>query len=114
MNKTGLSIICQSDDVVPADKKIYALRDVTGTVDSMPLITASIMSKKLVVENDGLVLDVKVGNGAFMTNLDDAIDLANRMIDVAKNYNRKIGVILSNMECPLGKAIGNAIEVKEA
>ncbi|EOA07154.1 Thymidine phosphorylase [Mycoplasma yeatsii 13926] len=114
INKTGLSIICQSDDVVPADKKIYALRDVTGTIDSMPLITASIMSKKLVVENDGLVLDVKVGNGAFMTNLDDAIDLSNRMIDVAKNYNRKIGVILSNMECPLGKAIGNAIEVKEA
>ncbi|SYV95327.1 Pyrimidine-nucleoside phosphorylase, partial [Mycoplasma putrefaciens] len=80
----------------------------------MPLITASIMSKKLVVESDGLVLDVKVGNGAFMTNLEDALDLSNRMIDVAKNHNRKIGVVLSNMNCPLGKAIGNALEVREA
>ncbi|AGJ90964.1 thymidine phosphorylase [Mycoplasma putrefaciens] len=114
INQSGLSIICQSDDVVPADKKIYALRDVSGTIDSMPLITASIMSKKLVVESDGLVLDVKVGNGAFMTNLEDALDLSNRMIDVAKNHNRKIGVVLSNMNCPLGKAIGNALEVKEA
>ncbi|MBY7704456.1 hypothetical protein JIY74_29965 [Vibrio harveyi] len=109
-----MSIISQSKNVVPADKKIYALRDVTGTVDSMPLITASIMSKKLIIENDGLVLDVKVGNGAFMKTVDDALDLSKRMIEVGKQYNRKIAVMITDMNKPLGKAIGNAIEVKEA
>lgn len=114
VNKVGMSIISQSKNVVPADKKIYALRDVTGTVDSMPLITASIMSKKLIIENDGLVLDVKVGNGAFMKTVDDALDLSKRMIEVGKQYNRKIAVMITDMNKPLGKAIGNAIEVKEA
>ncbi|WP_434329440.1 thymidine phosphorylase [Mycoplasma capricolum subsp. capricolum] len=114
INKANMSLIAQSDNIVPADKKIYALRDVTGTIDSMPLIVASIMSKKLIVENDGLILDVKTGNGAFMTTIEDAKDLANRMIEVGKQYNRKVAVVLTNMNKPLGKAIGNAIEVKEA
>ncbi|WP_434325088.1 thymidine phosphorylase [Mycoplasma capricolum] len=114
INKANMSLIAQSDNIVPADKKIYALRDVTGTIDSMPLIVASIMSKKLIVENDGLILDVKTGNGAFMTTIEDAKDLANRMIEVGKQYNRKVAVVLTNMNKPLGRAIGNAIEVKEA
>ncbi|QVK01824.1 thymidine phosphorylase [Mycoplasma mycoides subsp. capri] len=114
INKTNMSIIAQSDNIVPADKKIYALRDVTGTIDSMPLIVASIMSKKMIVENDGLILDVKTGNGAFMTTIEDAKDLANRMIEVGKQYNRKVAVVLTNMEKPLGRAMGNALEVKEA
>ncbi|AJK51787.1 thymidine phosphorylase [Mycoplasma capricolum] len=114
INKANMSLIAQSDNIVPADKKIYALRDVTGTIDSMPLIVASIMSKKLIVENDGLILDVKTGNGAFMTTIEDAKNLANRMIEVGKQYNRKVAVVLTNMNKPLGRAIGNAIEVKEA
>ncbi|AGJ91014.1 thymidine phosphorylase [Mycoplasma putrefaciens] len=114
INNVGMSIISQSKNVVPADKKIYALRDVSGTIDSMPLITASIMSKKLIIENNGLVLDVKVGNGAFMKDVQSALDLANRMIQVGKQYNRKIAVMITDMNKPLGKAIGNAIEVKEA
>ncbi|WP_434343674.1 thymidine phosphorylase [Mycoplasma sp. 06067-C1-B144P-99-0482-3] len=114
INKANMSLIAQSDNIVPADKKIYALRDVTGTIDSMPLIVASIMSKKLIVENDGLILDVKTGNGAFMATIEDAKDLANRMIEVGKQYNRKVAVVLTNMNKPLGRAIGNAIEVKEA
>ncbi|ADR24604.1 putative phage head-tail adaptor [Mycoplasma leachii PG50] len=114
INKANMSLIAQSDNIVPADKKIYALRDVTGTIDSMPLIVASIMSKKLIVENDGLILDVKTGNGAFMATIEDAKDLANRMIEVGKQYNRKVAVVLTNMDKPLGRAIGNAIEVKEA
>ncbi|SRX66753.1 thymidine phosphorylase [Mycoplasma mycoides] len=100
INKTNMSIIAQSDNIVPADKKIYALRDVTGT--------------KMIVENDGLILDVKTGNGAFMTTIEDAKDLANRMIEVGKQYNRKVAVVLTNMEKPLGRAMGNALEVKEA
>ncbi|ATZ18410.1 thymidine phosphorylase [Williamsoniiplasma somnilux] len=114
VNEVGMSLIAQSNDVVPADKKIYALRDVTGTVDSMPLIAASIMSKKLIIENDGLILDVKTGDGAFMKTVEQAEDLANRMIGIGREHGRKIAVLITDMNKPLGKAIGNAIEVKEA
>ncbi|AVN64864.1 thymidine phosphorylase [Mesoplasma florum] len=114
INEVGMSITGQSDDIVPADKKMYALRDVTGTVDSIPLIAASIMSKKLVIDSDSLILDVKVGAGAFMKNVDIAEKLANEMITIGHGYNRKVSILLTDMQKPLGKAIGNAIEVKEA
>ncbi|KAJ3616219.1 hypothetical protein Zmor_011993 [Zophobas morio] len=106
--------MAQSSDVVPADKKLYSLRDVTGTVDSIPLISASIMSKKLVVPADSIILDVKMGSGAFMKDLDSAIELSNVMIEIGKRHNRNIGAMITNMDRPLGRAIGNAIEVKEA
>ncbi|QGS52124.1 thymidine phosphorylase [Spiroplasma tabanidicola] len=114
LNKVGLSIMGQSDDVVPADKKIYLLRDVTGSVDSIPLIASSIMSKKLVIPADSIELDVKVGSGAFMKNIEDAQELAKVMIKIGKAHNRKVSVMITNMDKPLGKAIGNALEVKEA
>ncbi|WP_027063560.1 thymidine phosphorylase [Mesoplasma seiffertii] len=114
INKVGMSLMSQSQGLVPADKKIYALRDVTGTVDSIPLIAASIMSKKLVIENDSLILDVKMGNGAFMKTLAEAEKLAQAMIGIAKQYNRQIAIMITDMNKPLGKAIGNALEVKEA
>jgi pyrimidine-nucleoside phosphorylase len=114
LNKVGISIMAQSSDVVPADKKLYSLRDVTGTVDSIPLISASIMSKKIVVPADSIILDVKMGSGAFMKDLDSAIELSNVMIEIGKRHNRNIGAMITNMDRPLGRAIGNAIEVKEA
>ncbi|QHX36007.1 thymidine phosphorylase [Spiroplasma sp. TIUS-1] len=114
INKTNMSIIQQTSNIVLADKKIYALRDVTGTVDSIGLITASIMSKKLVLNNDGLVIDCKVGKGAFMKDLKEAKELSNYMIKIGKMAGRDIAIMLTNMNTPLGKAIGNAIEVKEA
>ncbi|QEH62078.1 pyrimidine-nucleoside phosphorylase [Spiroplasma chinense] len=114
LNTVGLSIMSQSSNVVPADKKLYALRDVTGTVDSIPLIASSIMSKKLVVPADSIVLDVKVGSGAFMKDMDSASLLSKTMISIGKAHNRNVSVMLTNMDKPLGKAIGNAIEVKEA
>lgn len=114
LKTTGIAIMSQSDDVVPADKKLYALRDVTGTVDSIPLIASSIMSKKLVVPADSIILDVKVGSGAFMKTQEEAVKLANAMIQIGKAHNRNIGAMLTNMDRPLGRAIGNAIEVKEA
>ncbi|PPE06553.1 thymidine phosphorylase [Mesoplasma corruscae] len=114
IKKSHIGLVGQSDDIVPADKKMYALRDVTGTVDSIPLIAASIMSKKLTIEADSLVLDVKVGTGAFMKNIAEAEKLAKTMISIGEGYGRKVSVILSNMDKPLGKAIGNALEVKEA
>jgi pyrimidine-nucleoside phosphorylase len=100
LNQVGISII--------------ALRDVTGTVDSIPLISASIMSKKLVVPADSIILDVKMGSGAFMKDLDSAIELSNTMIEIGKHHHRNIGAMITNMDRPLGRAIGNAIEVKEA
>ncbi len=114
VNKTGVVIVGQTGNLVPADKKIYALRDVTATVDSIPLIAASIMSKKLAVANKGLVLDVKVGSGAFMKNLDDARELARLMVKIGKQAGRKVTAVLSNMDEPLGEMIGNSVEVIEA
>ena len=114
VNKIGVVIVGQTGNLVPADKKIYALRDVTATVDSIPLIAASIMSKKLAVANKGLVLDVKVGSGAFMKNLDDARELARLMVKIGTQAGRKVTAVLSNMDEPLGEMIGNAVEVIEA
>lgn len=114
VNKVGMSIIGTSKDVAIADKKTYALRDVTGTVDSIPLIAASIMAKKLIIHSDSLILDIKVGSGAFMKNEEEATTLANLMIEIGKAHNRKVSVMLTDMNKPLGRTIGNAIEVKEA
>lgn len=114
IRETGFSIMCQTPDIVPADKKIYALRDVTGTVDSIPLIASSVMSKKLATGADGIVLDVKVGSGAFMKNAQDAMFLANTMKTLAEKAGRRCSVLLTDMANPLGKAVGNAIEVIEA
>lgn len=114
INKVGMSVISQSENMVPGDKKIYALRDVTATVGSLPLIAASVMSKKLIMDADGLVLDVKVGDGAFMKDLDQAEALAKIMIKIGHHHQRKMAVMLSNMNKPLGKTIGNALEVREA
>jgi pyrimidine-nucleoside phosphorylase len=114
VNQTGVVIVGQTGNLVPADKKIYALRDVTATVDSIPLIAASIMSKKLAVANKVLVLDVKVGSGAFMKSLEDARTLARLMVKIGTQAGRKVAAVLSNMDEPLGEMIGNAVEVKEA
>lgn len=114
INTTGVVIVGQTGNLVPADKKIYALRDVTATVDSIPLIAASIMSKKLAVANKGLVLDVKVGSGAFMKNIEDARELAALMVKIGKQAGRKVTAVISNMDEPLGEMIGNSVEVIEA
>ncbi|ANQ48401.1 thymidine phosphorylase [Flammeovirga sp. MY04] len=111
---SGIGIMGQTDDIVPLDKKLYALRDVTGTVDSYPLIASSIMSKKLAVRSDGIILDVKVGDGAFMKTLENAQKLANIMRDIGTMFERKVHIVLSGMEQPLGNAIGNGLEVYEA
>jgi pyrimidine-nucleoside phosphorylase len=114
VNKTGFAIVSQSGKLVPADKKIYALRDATATVDSIPLIASSIMSKKLATGADCIVLDVKCGNGAFMKNKKDAETLARLMIKSAEFAGRKCRAVITDMNCPLGKNIGNALEVIEA
>jgi len=114
VNDINISIIGQSKDLVPAEKKLYALRDVTGTVESIPLIAASIMSKKLAVGTDIISLDVKLGNGAFMNNIDDARKLASLMINIAKKSGRSAFATITNMDEPLGEAIGNSLEVIEA
>lgn len=114
INRIGLAIVGQSGNLTPADKKIYALRDVTATVDSMPLIASSIMSKKLAGGNKNIVLDVKFGSGAFMKNPEDTKGLAEAMRDIGKRAGRNMTAVISNMDRPLGRAVGNAIEVQEA
>lgn len=114
VNKTGTGIMGYSDRIVPLDKKLYSLRDVTATVPSIPLIASSIMSKKLAVHADAIILDVKVGSGAFMRTFDDAKNLAVTMYNLGKLFDRNIVCMLSNMDEPLGYAVGNSLEVIEA
>lgn len=112
-NEIGISICSQTENIAPADKKLYALRDVTATVDNISLIASSIMSKKLAINSDGIILDVKVGSGAFMKNLDEAKHLAETMVKIGNNYGRNTMAVVTNMDQPLGNAIGNNLEVKE-
>lgn len=114
INKTKLCICSQSGNIAPADKKIYSLRDVTATVDNISLIAASVMSKKLSLKSDAIVIDVKVGSGAFMKNLDDAYELSNEMVRIGQSFDREIVCYLTDMDQPLGNAVGNALEVAES
>ena len=114
VQEIGIAMVGQTGDLCPADKKIYALRDVTGTVNSLPLIVSSIMSKKLACGDDVILLDVKFGDGSAMKTIEDAEQLAKLMISVGKQFGKNIGACLTSMEQPLGNAVGNALEVKEA
>ena len=113
IEKVGFCIISQSEELVPADRRIYALRDVTGTVESLPLITASIMSKKIAEGAQNLVIDLKIGSGAFIKDLETGKELADLLIKTGEKFGQKVSVVFSNMNSPLGGYIGNALEIKE-
>ena len=114
VNEIGMSVISQSGNIVPADKKLYQLRDITGTTESIPLIASSIMSKKIASGSKNIIIDLKVGNGALMKDLDSARSLAHYMIEIGKRFDRNVICVLTNMSEPLGKNIGNGLEVIES